>query len=78
MPCPARRRCAGRAPTTQRPKRLNPIRLRQMQERCEEIEEEVARLEAEIADIERELADFKSVEETMRLTQLLARPAEGP
>jgi ATP-binding cassette subfamily F protein 3 len=52
-------------------KRMNPIRLRQMQERCQAIEEAVARREAEIADLERALADFKSVEETLRLTGAL-------
>ena len=52
-------------------KRLNPIKLRQMQDRQEEIEEEVTRLEAEIAGYEAELADFKSMEETMRVNELL-------
>jgi ATP-binding cassette, subfamily F, member 3 len=54
-----------------RGKRLNPIRLRQMKERCAIIEEEVARLEAEVAQVERELAVFRSREETARLTQAL-------
>jgi ATP-binding cassette subfamily F protein 3 len=52
-------------------KRLNPIKLQQMQDRQNEIEEEVARLEAEIAGYESELANFKSAEETIRLTELL-------
>ena len=54
-----------------RPKRLNPIRLRQLRERLHEIEEEVARLEAEIAHFERELSVFKSVEETQRMAAAL-------
>jgi ATP-binding cassette subfamily F protein 3 len=58
-------------------KRLNPIRLRQMQERCAQIEEEVARLEAEIAGYETELADFKSVEETQRVMGLAAAGRES-
>jgi len=49
-------------------KRLNPIKLRQMQERCEFLENEVVRLEAEIAECELALANFKSVEETQRLS----------
>jgi ATP-binding cassette, subfamily F, member 3 len=53
-------------------KRLNPIKLRQMQERQGEIEEEVTRLEAEIAYIESSLSNFRSVDETLRLTDLLA------
>jgi ATP-binding cassette subfamily F protein 3 len=59
------------APQEVRGKRLNPIRLRQMKERCDEVEAEVARLEAAVADIESELAVFRSAEETLRLTQLL-------
>ena len=58
-------------------KRLNPIKLRQMQDRCAEIEEEVARLEAEIAGYEAELADFKSVDETQRVMGLAAAGRES-
>lgn len=54
-------------------KRINPLKLRQMQERCQSIEEDVARLETEIADTETALADFKSAEETIRLSELLDR-----
>jgi ATP-binding cassette subfamily F protein 3 len=54
-----------------RGKRLNPIKLRQMQERCTFLEEEIPRVEAEIASTERALGDFVSVEETRRLTQVL-------
>ncbi len=71
---PAMGPAATEAPApSQKPKgkRLNPIRLRQMKERCAIIEEEVARLEAEVAHIERELAVFKSREETVRMTQSL-------
>ena len=71
---------ASEAQTAPRPaaeRRINPIRLRQMQQRCEAIEEEVERIEAEIADTERALADFKSAAETARLAELLnARRAE--
>ncbi|MFN3321890.1 MAG: ABC-F family ATP-binding cassette domain-containing protein [Bryobacteraceae bacterium] len=52
-------------------KRLNPIKLRQMQERAEAIEEEVARIESEIAAHEQALGVFVSTEETARLTQLI-------
>ena len=52
-------------------RRLNPIKLRQMKERRNEIEEEVTRLEAEIADYEAALGNFVSVEETKRLSDLL-------
>jgi ATP-binding cassette subfamily F protein 3 len=60
-----------------RPKRLNPIRLRQLKERRESLEEEIARLEAEIAGYESALADFRSAEETIRLADLLARRRAG-
>ena len=52
-------------------KRVNPIRLRQMEERRHVIEQEVARLEAEIADHESELANYVSPEETRRLVGIL-------
>ncbi len=54
-------------------KRLNPIKLRQMQDRQQELEEEVGRVEAEIAQCERGLQSFVSAEETARLTELLER-----
>ena len=60
-----------------KPKRLNPIKLRQLQERCQAIEEEIARAEAEIAGYEAELADFKSAEETVRLSGLLDQRRAG-
>ncbi len=52
-------------------KRLNPIKLRQMEERRSSIEAEVSRLESEIAALETELSRFVSVEETARLSALL-------
>jgi len=61
---------APRKPS-QKPARLNPIKLRQMKERRREIEDEVTRLEVEIADYERALANFVNVEETIRLNGLL-------
>ena len=63
-------------PEEPRPKRLNPIRLRQLTQRCQALEEEIARLETEIAGYERALASFKSAEETVRLAaRLKARRA---
>jgi ATP-binding cassette subfamily F protein 3 len=52
-------------------KRMNPMRLRQLQERCECIEREIARVEAEIAEYESRLANFRSAEESTRLAGLL-------
>jgi ATP-binding cassette subfamily F protein 3 len=52
-------------------KRLNPIKLRQMQERCQDLEHQIADLEAEIAGYETELANFVNAEETMRVSAAL-------
>ena len=54
-----------------RPKRLNPILLRQLQQRREGAETQIAKLEAEIAGYEAALADFRSAEESIRLAGLL-------
>ncbi len=59
------------AKTPSRRKRINPIKLRQMRQRCEEIEEEVARLEAAIAETERELAVFQGAERLRQVTATL-------
>ncbi len=52
-------------------KRLNPMKLQKLKDRCSALEEEVGNLEAEVAGIEADLADFRSAEETLRRTQLL-------
>ena len=54
-----------------KPKKLNPIRLRRMAERREEIEEEVKRVETEILECENALLKFVSAAETARLSKLL-------
>ena len=53
-------------------RRINPQRLRQMQERCTELEDVIARAEADIAGCEDALSHFVSAEETQRQTDLLA------
>jgi ATP-binding cassette subfamily F protein 3 len=57
-------------PETQ-PKKLNPIRVRRMQERHDELAEEIARCETEISTHEVDLANFKSAEESIRLAKLI-------
>ncbi len=52
-------------------RRLNPIKLRQMQERCSFVEEEIPRVESSIAAAEESLGVYESAEETQRLTQML-------
>jgi ATP-binding cassette subfamily F protein 3 len=65
------------APNHQPVKRVNPIKLRQMRERCQEIEGEIAHLESQVAGYEAELSNFISTEETIRVSSLLeARRSE--
>ncbi len=54
-----------------RAKRLNPIKLKQMRERNAFVEEEIPRVEASIAHTEAALGDFISAAETQRQTALL-------
>jgi ATP-binding cassette, subfamily F, member 3 len=53
-------------------KRTNPMKLKKLQDRMREVELQVAGLESEIAQHEAALGDFKSMEETMRLSGLVA------
>jgi ATP-binding cassette subfamily F protein 3 len=53
-----------------RPKRLNPIKQKQMEERCAFLEEETPRIEAAIALTEEQLGVYVSAEETQRLSAL--------
>src|SRR5271165_1288672 len=64
----------GYAPSkTEQRKRMNPIKMKQMQDRCQQLEAEIANLEDGIAACERELQSFVSAEETQRQTDLLAQ-----
>ena len=51
-------------------RRLNPIRQKQMEDRCADLEEEIPRLEASIAHTEQQLGVYVSAAETQRLTAL--------
>jgi ATP-binding cassette subfamily F protein 3 len=53
-----------------RPRRLNPIKQKQMEERCAFLEEETPRIEAAIAHTEEQLGVYVSAAETARLTAL--------
>ncbi|HEX6805485.1 MAG TPA: ABC-F family ATP-binding cassette domain-containing protein [Terriglobales bacterium] len=53
------------------PKRLNPIKRKQMEERAGELEQEISRLESAIAQCEASLQTFVSAEETTRLSREL-------
>ncbi len=50
-------------------KRVNPIKLEKMKQRCQAVEEEISRLESEISRLDSELADFRNAEETLRLAR---------
>jgi ATP-binding cassette subfamily F protein 3 len=65
---PAQPATPAAAPAKPAEKRLNPIKLKQMKDRQEEIEAEVERIEGEIASHELALGNFVSIEETRRLT----------
>ena len=52
-------------------KKLNPILMRQMRERHEELAGEISRCEIEIAACERDLGDFKSADVSIRLSRRL-------
>jgi ATP-binding cassette, subfamily F, member 3 len=51
-------------------KRLNPIKQKQIEDRCAFLEEEIPRIEASIAHTEQQLGVYVSADETRRLTQL--------
>jgi ATP-binding cassette, subfamily F, member 3 len=51
--------------------RVNPMKLQKVRDRLAAVEQQVAALESEIAQHEAALADFKSVEETVRINDLL-------
>jgi ATP-binding cassette subfamily F protein 3 len=57
-------------------RRLNPIKLKQLQERCNFVEEEIPRVESSIAGAEESLGSYESAEETQRVTQLLGNLRE--
>jgi ATP-binding cassette subfamily F protein 3 len=53
-----------------RTRRLNPIKQKQLKDRCAFVEEEIPRLEASIAHTEQQLGVYVSATETQRLTTL--------
>ncbi len=53
-----------------KPKRLNPIKQKQMEDRCAFLEEEIPRIESSITHTEQQLGVYVSAEETQRLTNL--------
>ncbi len=66
----------GSASPSARQRRLNPIKQKQMEDRCAFLEEEIPRIEAAIAHTEGELGTYVSAAETQRLTDLAAELRE--
>ena len=60
-------------PAPSNAKRINPMKLRQMQDRCHEIEREIAAAESEIAGHESSLGNFVSTGETLRIAALIEK-----
>lgn len=58
---------AAAAPT----KRVNPIKLKQMQDEAQQLEDRIAQLEAEIQNSELALSDYVGADEALRLSNLL-------
>jgi ATP-binding cassette, subfamily F, member 3 len=58
-------------PSKGKPRRLNPIRQKQMEERCAFLEEEIPRVESSIAHTEEQLGIYVSAAETERQTKLV-------
>ena len=52
-------------------KRVNPMKLKQMQDRASKLEERITALEADIQQLETSLANYTSAEESLRLSTLL-------
>jgi ATP-binding cassette, subfamily F, member 3 len=52
-------------------KRMNPIKLKQMQDHAKELEEQIAALESQIQQSELDLSDFAGAEEATRRSSLL-------
>jgi ATP-binding cassette subfamily F protein 3 len=61
----------AKAETKAPARRVNPIKLRQMQDRCRALEARISELEQEIAQLERELAVFTSAAQSVKLSEAL-------
>jgi ATP-binding cassette subfamily F protein 3 len=61
----------GNADAASKPRKLNPIKLKQMRDRLTFVEEEIPRVEAAMAHTESSLGNYVSADETQRLTNLL-------
>ena len=58
-------------------KRVNPMKIQKLKDRCAAIEGEIEKTEVEIARLEAALGNFKSTEETVRIGQLAESGRSG-
>ena len=58
-------------------KRVNPIKRKQLEARCQQVEQAIAQLESGIAECERQLQSFVSAEDTAHWSDLLAERRNG-
>ncbi|MGI8988539.1 MAG: ABC-F family ATP-binding cassette domain-containing protein [Bryobacteraceae bacterium] len=68
---PATTTAAAPAPASGVEKRVNPMQLRKITDRHRAIEERIGKLEDEIANHERDLSNFTSVEQTVKLNDIV-------
>jgi ATP-binding cassette subfamily F protein 3 len=61
----------GSQPPAAKQKKINPIKLREMEQQRQQLESAIARAEGEIAACEQALQVFVSAEESLRQTNLL-------
>jgi ATP-binding cassette subfamily F protein 3 len=52
-------------------KRVNPMKVQKLKDRCSALEAAIASHETQIASLEADLANFRSSDETLRVTKLL-------
>ena len=64
------------SPQDETRRRMNPIKQKQLEDRCQQLEGEIAELEEGIADCELKLQSFVSAEESQRQVELLAQLRE--
>jgi ATP-binding cassette, subfamily F, member 3 len=70
-PVQSRTPAAAPAAESEKQRRLNPIKFRQMKQRQRSIEDEITRLEVEIADFEQALSSFQSAEMSIEIAGML-------
>lgn len=58
-------------------KRVNPMKIQKLKDRCAAIEGEIEKSEVEVVQLQAELGNFKSTEETVRISQLAETRRSG-